>query len=94
MTAEPQGGPELTDEAQASPETSPAETVATAVADEPAETTAAERPPKQPRTRPLKRRRAEAAPAPEAVAEVRRTRRARGACRGPGARARSGRCRR
>ena len=36
MTAEPQGGPELTDEAQASPETSPAETVATAVADEPA----------------------------------------------------------
>ena len=42
MTAEPQGGPELTDEAQASPDTSPAETVATAVADEPAETSTAD----------------------------------------------------
>ncbi|HXX61958.1 MAG TPA: S1 RNA-binding domain-containing protein, partial [Candidatus Sulfotelmatobacter sp.] len=42
MTAEPQGGPELTDEAQASPDTSPAETVATAIADEPAETSTAD----------------------------------------------------
>ena len=41
MTAEPQGGPELTDEAQASTETSPDETVATAVADEPATTSSA-----------------------------------------------------
>ena len=42
MTAEPQGGPELTDEAQASPDTSPAETVATAIADEPAEISTAD----------------------------------------------------
>ncbi|HEY7941898.1 MAG TPA: 30S ribosomal protein S1 [Candidatus Limnocylindrales bacterium] len=67
MTAEPQGGPELTDEAQASPETSPAETVATAVADEPAiagTTTEATQ------DAPAQADAPEAAPAPEAVAEV------------------------
>ena len=94
MTAEPQGGPELTDEAQASPETSPAETVATAVVDEPAETTTAdtttEAAPEAPATAEAV---SEAAPAAEAVAEpqspgggARRARRVgcdRGARRGP-----------
>ena len=70
MTAEPQGGPELTDEAQASPETSPAETVATAVADEPAEKTAAETTTEAAQDAPAQAEALEVAPAPEAVAEA------------------------
>ena len=70
MTAEPQGGPELTEEAQASPETSPAETVATAVVDEPAEKTTADTTTAAAQDAPAQAEAAEAAPAAEAVAEL------------------------
>jgi len=70
LTAEPQGGPELTEEAQASPETSPAETVATAVVDEPAEKTTADTTTAAAQDAPAQAEAAEAAPAAEAVAEL------------------------
>ncbi|HTS15132.1 MAG TPA: 30S ribosomal protein S1, partial [Candidatus Sulfotelmatobacter sp.] len=68
MTAEPQGGPELTDEAQASTDTSPAETVATAVADEPAENPTAEPMTAEPAPE-ASAAAGEPAPTPEAVAQ-------------------------